>query len=353
MQHRRIAVSSVAGLALAFIASSGLLLANSSSETRANQGTSNIKLGCTGGNVRDRSRAFCCSGTLGALVTKNSTQYILSNAHVLALSGRGSVGDDISHPGMIDTGCQILGVVADLSEWALGGCCDAAIAQVRSGAVDSSGTILCIGQPSSATVTAAVGMAVQKVGRTTGHTTGSVTSVNNTISVRYPKSCGSGGGTTVTFNGQIGIGDGTFSAGGDSGSLIVDSSKRGVGLLFAGSSTTTFANPINSVLSTFGVSLVGSGSLVSDPTHQPPYTEEDLAAATAVLERNSERILRKPLVLGHGVGLNENDELVLKIYVERFIGLNHRVMFFEGYPVEFVNLGGPIYFLTHEVERAK
>ena len=43
-----------------------------------------ISLGTSGGNVNDISHAFCCSGTLGSLVTKGGTQYILSNNHVLA-----------------------------------------------------------------------------------------------------------------------------------------------------------------------------------------------------------------------------------------------------------------------------
>ena len=49
-----------------------------------------IELGVSGGNVNDRSRFFCCSGTLGALVTKNNNLYILSNNHVLARTIRQS-----------------------------------------------------------------------------------------------------------------------------------------------------------------------------------------------------------------------------------------------------------------------
>ena len=64
---------------------------------------------------------------------------------------------------------------------------------------------------------------------------------------------------------QIIITPGTFSAGGDSGSLIVEDAKgknasdrnKPVGLLFAGSPFFTVANPIGSVLERFGVTIDG------------------------------------------------------------------------------------------------
>ncbi len=54
-----------------------------------------------------------------------------------------------------------------------------------------------------------------------------------------------------------------FSAGGDSGSLIVTKGllmgdRRPVGLLFAGTATTTIANPIDLVLNRFGIEIEGS-----------------------------------------------------------------------------------------------
>jgi hypothetical protein len=93
-------------------------------------------------------------------------------------------------------------------------------------------------------------MSVQKYGRTTSLTTGSVTGVNATVKVRYSK------GHTATFVNQIVIGSG-FSDSGDSGSLIVtnDANLNPVGLLFAGSSSTTIGNPIAAVLSQLGTVL--------------------------------------------------------------------------------------------------
>src|SRR5215475_10794771 len=53
-----------------------------------------ISLGTSGGNVNDRTRSFCCSGTLGALVTKGGNLYILSNNHVLGRLGKAVGGED-------------------------------------------------------------------------------------------------------------------------------------------------------------------------------------------------------------------------------------------------------------------
>jgi hypothetical protein len=62
---------------------------------------------------------------------------------------------------------------------------------------------------------------------------------------------------TASFDNQIAIrGVGSlFSAGGDSGSLIVTlNSKQPVGLLFAGSTTgVTYANPIGAVMNQLGI----------------------------------------------------------------------------------------------------
>src|SRR5260370_24599977 len=61
--------------------------------------------GVSGGNAHDISAKFCCSGTLGALVTKSGVDYILSNNHVLARTGLAKVGEAIIQPGLVDVGC--------------------------------------------------------------------------------------------------------------------------------------------------------------------------------------------------------------------------------------------------------
>jgi hypothetical protein len=98
-------------------------------------------------------------------------------------------------------------------------------------------------------------MRVQKYGRTTGHTLGRVSGINATVDVSYRTG-------SARFQGQIVISGDGFSTGGDSGSLIVtkgllSADRRPVGLLFAGSSVNTIANPIEPVLSRFGVRVDG------------------------------------------------------------------------------------------------
>ncbi len=62
-----------------------------------------IPLGTSGGNIKDSTRLFCCSGTLGSLVQDgNAVLYVLSNNHVLARSNSGRAGDAIIQPGLID-----------------------------------------------------------------------------------------------------------------------------------------------------------------------------------------------------------------------------------------------------------
>ena len=212
--------------------------------------------GVSGGNINDRSRAFCCSGTLGALVSDGSALYILSNNHVLARSGTGLDGEDISQPGMIDNNCQVAELVADLSVAAPLGSSnvDAALALLRPGAMNADGEIMDIGTPSATTVAPAVGLSVAKSGRTTGHTIASVAAINTSVQVQYQQGCGSGRKFRVTYTNQVVVSSNTFSAGGDSGSLIVtnDGNHNPVALLFAGSSTTTIANPIGEVLLRLG-----------------------------------------------------------------------------------------------------
>ena len=93
-----------------------------------------------------------------------------------------------------------------------------------------------------------MGLEVQKYGRN-GQTFGKVDSVNAMVRVYYST-------RSAIFVEQILITPGTFSAGGDSGSLIVTlEGNNPVGLLFAGSSSYTIANPIDDVLDAFGVTV--------------------------------------------------------------------------------------------------
>jgi len=229
-----------------------------------------VKLGTSGGNIKDSTKAFCYGGTLGALVQDgDGIQYILSNNHVLARTNLAAIGEDIIQPGLIDQNpvCNkdSNDAVADLSAFipihfkgkkttqTNNG--DAAIAEVRPGAVISTGEILDIGTISNTTLDPAIGLAVKKSGRTTGLTMGTISAVNVTVDISY------GSGKTARFTNQILITPGSFLGAGDSGSLMVedvDTAPQAVGLLFAGSSSVAIANPIGAVLDAFGVTMVGS-----------------------------------------------------------------------------------------------
>ncbi len=305
-----------------------------------------IEMGVSGSNINDLSRLYCCSGTLGSLVHDNDFQYILSNNHVLAITNQGQIGDDIIQPGLIDQSLacsQDTGdAVADLSKFVplafkknVKNKVDAAIAQVRSGAVDPSGSILNIGQTSSLTASPAFGLAVKKMGRTTGLTSGMISAVNVTLNVSYDTACGIGS-QIAKFTGQIMISPAGFSAGGDSGSLIVENCSpypRPIGLLFAGSDTVTIANPINNVLSSLRVQMVGVDSnacstngLISGqnfrataPQLPSQANERAVEMATGVKDRHEDSILQIEGVVGLGIGVSETAPgvVVIEVYTKK------------------------------------
>lgn len=234
-----------------------------------------IQLGTSGGWRFDLANGYCCGGTLGSLIQRGGTQYILSNYHVLyadIVNGGNSrtaqPGDPVIQPGMIDVGCNaansndVANLVANGGSLP-GANVDVGIAQIIAGRVSSS--ILEIGAISATTVSASIGQAVKKSGRTTGLTRSSVTGLNATVNIAYDNECAGGAAFTKTFTGQIVIGNrrSGFLAGGDSGSLMVQdvtTNPKAVGLLYAGSSTTAIANPIGAVLSWVGggATMVGN-----------------------------------------------------------------------------------------------
>lgn len=168
--------------------------------------------------------------------------YILSNNHVLANSNDANIGDPIYQPGTFDGGgpADAIGRLARYVPIKFDGSCnyvDAAIAEVPFDTIDRD--IYWSGYPTTAAVGANVGQLLKKTGRTTHFTTGRVTVVNATVNVGY------GGGKVARFCNQIITTN--MSAGGDSGSLVLDWQNRPVGLLFAGSAVATILNPIATV----------------------------------------------------------------------------------------------------------
>jgi len=233
-----------------------------------------IQMGTSGGWRYDLANGYCCGGTLGSCVKKGTTQYVLSNYHVLEADivsgGNGRIaqaGDPVVQPGLIDVNCTAANAqnVASLSgiKSLPSSNVDCAIASVISGQVRTDGSILEVGTISATTVAASVGQAVKKSGRTTGLSRSTVTGLNATVSVQYENECAGGNSFVKTFTGQIVIKNrgSRFLNSGDSGSLMVQdvsTNPKAVGLLFAGSSTSAIANPIGQVLSFLGATMVGN-----------------------------------------------------------------------------------------------
>lgn len=198
------------------------------------------------------------AGTLGCLARRGNSLFILSNNHVLADSNRARIGDPILQPGRIDGGVQPRDVIAKLSRFVpirFGGPpnrVDCAIAQTSPRLVTPLEQRY--GRIRLPIARCGLNLLVKKSGRTTQFTRGRITDCNATVRVNY-------GVGVATFQNQIIIQSlnppAPFSAGGDSGSLIVtDRTSQPVGLLFAGSATHTIANHIQDVLTALGVTIV-------------------------------------------------------------------------------------------------
>ncbi|MFH1718117.1 MAG: MG2 domain-containing protein [Planctomycetota bacterium] len=215
------------------------------------------------------------AGTIGCRVTDGTYVYALSNNHVYANQNDAFIGDNVLQPGPYDGGMDTddyrIGTLADFEPIVFSRKASNVIDAAIAAAILDSGTPRVgnatpdggYGTPNSTTVDASLGLPVQKFGRTTLLTKGDVTGLNATVLVSY------GPGKTARFVKQIVIGPGGFSDGGDSGSLIVtdDTELNPVGLLFAGSSSVTIANPIDAVLTRFGVSVDGQ---TATPLPPPP-----------------------------------------------------------------------------------
>jgi hypothetical protein len=214
------------------------------------------------------------AGTLGCLVQRNGQVFILSNNHVLANSNAAQLGDAILQPGPHDggssadqigtleqfvpigfnessPGClpsllRLFGAARPTINEPGNNTVDCAIAKPLSDDLVNP-DILNIGIPTGV-ATAGLGTPVQKSGRTTGFTSDRITQIDVTVSVNY------GGGKLAVFKNQLMAG--AMSSGGDSGSAVLDMDKKVIGLLYAGSDTTTIMNPIQFVLDALQVQMV-------------------------------------------------------------------------------------------------
>ncbi len=194
------------------------------------------------------------AGTLGCLVKRGQDTCILSNNHVLANENRGVEGDPILQPGRFDGGREDKDTIARLDSFVKveaeeTNTVDAALA-LPFDPRDVTTDILNIGRIRG-TRAADLEEKVMKSGRTTRVTNGVVMDVSATLRVGYAT------GSYLFTDQMIIQGDkGSFSAGGDSGALIVDYQGNAVGLLFAGSPFFTVANKIGNVESALNVKVL-------------------------------------------------------------------------------------------------
>lgn len=194
------------------------------------------------------------AGTLGALVIDNTdkSQCILSNNHVMARQNAASLGEKIIQPGSYDAGSSPADDIATLKRFvtinATGNTVDCALAQIMEGAVIdqvhnniipvasadhpavgllfAGGCNLTVMNPidqvlnqlnisfpsgNNATVSAEIGMNVEKVGRTSEYTSSTVQGIDATVTIGYNFG-------NATFDHQITTS--WMSDPGDSGSLV-------------------------------------------------------------------------------------------------------------------------------------
>lgn len=188
---------------------------------------------------------------------------LLSNNHVLANENRATVGDPIIQPGPRDGGNLTQDRVAVLREFIPllqdnVNFLDAAVAKVEDVEVimsllyDNIGcNIGCL----RGLNTNPIGeqLTVKKVGRTTGITWGQITAFDiDNLPVTYSDNL------KTRFNSQIEImggGNEPFSRPGDSGSIVFDEQCNAIGLLFAGSDSYSYVNPINVVFEALNIEL--------------------------------------------------------------------------------------------------
>ncbi len=317
------------------------------SPDNANAQSGAINLGTSGSNAHDfnntaNNTITCCGGTLGSLVARAGVQYILSNTHILARSDGATLGDAIVQPGLIDTttcSASDATTVANLSQFfnletSPVPNIDAAIAQIVSGKVDTTGKILYLGAAvdannvpvpaapqSGSGIAGTVNLAVAKSGRSTGLTCSTIDAIDTATSVDYTVNCdGTGNTFTIDYDNQIDILGGDFSGQGDSGSLIVSQSgATPVALLYAGSDTDTVGNPVGTVLNFFksganNATFVGGSAhavigctLPNTPTSAKTVqlaslTAEVMQKATAMRDLHAPELMKYPEVQSVGVG---------------------------------------------------
>jgi hypothetical protein len=201
-------------------------------------------------------------GTLGAIVRRRSDDALalLSNAHVLARDGLSNIGEGIVQPSTRDGGHAVTDRVARLAgfqpfeftQTGFPNLVDAAIAELDGGRACVDQIRLLGHAPRGITKNVRRGMHVHKVGRTSDLTTAIIQDVHFRLQFRLRQT--KRRRARVGFRHQVMCT--RFTAPGDSGSLVLSSSGRAVGLHFAGSMTASIFNRIGHVLDALDVDLI-------------------------------------------------------------------------------------------------
>jgi hypothetical protein len=322
-----------------------------------------IELGTSGGNIKSiiktKHTRGCFSGTLGSMVEDaDENEYILSNNHVLADTNKAKPGQLILQPGLIDVAClraksNAVATFSSSVKIRFGGPSnqvDTALAAVVPGQV--SPYIMFVGGIADTVVgDPALGMPVQKMGRTSCLTTGTVAALDANVTVNYsdvvkhPR--------LANFINQILVTGSvltpTFGAAGDSGSLIVsqDDCPQAVALLFAGNGNgLTIANPITSVLSATNTSMVGTCSepdalRAEDADADLGVSTDAVKSAKSVRDRHEDELKGVPGVVGTGIGADETGHAEIQVYVEKLTPQAQAAIpaDFEGTPVKAIETG--------------
>jgi hypothetical protein len=322
-----------------------------------------IELGTSGGNIKSiiktKHTRGCFSGTLGSMVEDaDENEYILSNNHVLADTNKAKPGQLILQPGLIDVAClraksNAVATFSSSVKIRFGGPSnqvDTALAAVVPGQV--SPYIMFVGGIADTVVgDPALGMPVQKMGRTSCLTTGTVAALDANVTVNYsdvvkhPR--------LANFINQILVTGSvltpTFGAAGDSGSLIVsqDDCPQAVALLFAGNGNgLTIANPITSVLSATNTSMVGTCSepdalRAEDADADLGVSTDAVKSAKSVRDRHEDELKGVPGVVGTGIGADETGHAEIQVYVEKLTPQAQAAIpaEVEGTPVKAIETG--------------
>jgi hypothetical protein len=196
--------------------------------------------------------------TVGVLDQIEGWPCMLSCNHVLARLNHGYRGDAVVQPALADGGCypmEALGALLRYVHVNMDGTpnvVDAAIAACLPGEVTNHVHGLGPIVESAGPWTISPGDIVTKVGRTTGLTQGTVFAVDATVNPNYAPLGFKN--ETVLFVDQIMV---DIRCGmGDSGSLLVDSRNRAIGMLFGGTKNHTWFNPFTYVARLLRIGLL-------------------------------------------------------------------------------------------------